>query len=230
MRWFTWCNVRAALLTLALVVHGIYALPLPREITLERIREDAGKENVDRWLGWFASAGFRPEREWFEVTVCRVSRGFEQAHKAMKWPAKPWMEFVGNSQSWALFAIPERWPIRLEIRVMHEGMNDWEVIYRRLDPVLTSWDDILSYRRMRGIWDGQVTKPKSGYKNLTKWVAKRIFEQDGSIARVEVRGIRTHTTLPDEPIDLETKVFGSRPHRRENHVPGVAPSATEARE
>jgi hypothetical protein len=225
VRWLTWCNVRALLVAIALVVHGIYALPLPREITLEKLQDDAGTENVDRWMGWFAMVGYHPDRAWFEQTVCDVSRGFDRFHKALKAPAKPWMQLSGNSQSWALFAIPERWPIRLEVRIMRTGQKDWEMLYRRLDPALTAWDEVLIYRRMRGVWDGQVVKPKSGYKNLTKWLARRIFEQDETIARIEVRGVRSHTTLPDEPADLETKIFGVRPHRRENHVPVPAPVA-----
>ncbi|MBA2321418.1 MAG: hypothetical protein H0V89_09705 [Deltaproteobacteria bacterium] len=224
MRKLSWPHLRAALITIALLVHGIYALPLPREMKLEKIREEAGTENVDRWLGWFGSVGLHPDRVWFEETVCGVTRVTDRVHKAMKAPAKPWMTFAGNSQSWALFAILERWPIRLEIRIMREGSAEWETLYRRLDPVHDSWDDVLSYRRMRGIWDGQLTKPKSGYKNMTKWLARQIFAADPTISRLEVRGIRTHTTLPGESVDLDTKVFGSRPHRRENHMEGPKPA------
>jgi hypothetical protein len=218
VRRIPWSHVRALLILLALLVHGIYALPLPRELTLEKMREDAGKENVERWLGWFAAVGWHPDRAWFEQTVWKASKLSDELHDALKAPAKPWMTFSGNSQSWALFAIPERWPIRLEIRIQREGATEWEMLYRRLDPSYPAWDDVLSYRRMRGIWDGQIQKPKSGYKNMTKWLARRIFDADPTIARVEVRGVRTHTTLPSEPVDLETKVFGARPHRRDNHA------------
>jgi hypothetical protein len=232
-----WPRIRAGLLAFALLVHGIYALPLPKAVSLEDLRKDSGKENVDRWMGWFQGANLPIDRTWFEEEVASISGLIGGAHDALKWPFRPWMTFSGTGQSWALFAVPDRWPVRLEILVWRSGDDDWELAYRRLDPSHEVLAEQLAYRRLRGIYDGQIENPHAAYKNLTRWIARQIFLSESDVERVQVQGRKTHTTLPSEAPDPVDKVVTPRPHKRENHVPkspsaqatsGAQPAAAES--
>ena len=210
--------LRAVMVTVFLVAHGIYALPLPKKISLEDIRKQEGQENVDRWLGWLGSAGLRFEKPWFEERVATISTAIGAGHDLLKFPFKPWMQITSTGQAWALFAVPDRWPVRLEIEIQREGSKAWELAYRRLDPEHDELAEVLRYRRIRGIYDGQIAKPRAAYKNLTRWIARDIFERHPDITQVRVQGVKTHTTLPNEPVDDTRTTVSPRPHRRENHV------------
>jgi hypothetical protein len=213
--------VRAVCLAVALLGHGIYALPMPRSLTLETLREEDGRENVDRWLGWLRGAGLTLQRDDFEQWVLVAANTLHDGHTWAKAPFKPWMDLSGNGQSWGLFAVPDRWPVRLEILVWTTGGTEWTLAYRRLDAEHDLLADVLSYRRIRGIYDGQIGKPRAAYKNLTRWLARRIFATHPDVERVQVQGRKSHTTLPTEPADPKDEVVSPRPHRRENHAGGA---------
>jgi hypothetical protein len=123
---------------------------------------------------------------------------------------------TGTGQGWALFANPDTHPARLQIRVRRAGASGWEILYQRLDPDHTWADDRLSYRRVRGCHDagGFRNKPRTIYRRFAQWIGQEILAREPSVEVVEVRTIRTHTTLPSAEPDPTEEVRHVVPVRR----------------
>ena len=64
---------------------------------------------------------------------------------------------------------------------------------------------------MRGCYDAGSyrSKPSGPYRRFASWVSNRLFAEDPTIEEVEVRTLRTHTTLPGVPPDPTVEVRNS---------------------
>lgn len=210
-----WSHTRAALIGLALLAHGIYALPLPKKVTSKDIEDEAHQRDLELWLGWFGAVGLPVTHDGLEVFVVDATAALQALHDGLKKPFRPMFDLLGANQAWALFASATTKPERLVVEIQRRGSAQWEPILRRLDPCCPWKEPVLEYRRIRGIWDGQGEKMRPGYKGLTKWIARRAFEEYPDAVRVRVhleRGISTYPWEPDDPT-TETKL--QRVHRRE---------------
>lgn len=78
--------VRATLITLALVVHGIYAAPLPSRVTRADLDSAEGKEEVDRWMGFVEGTGIPLTREQIERTTMAWTGALADLHRALRAP------------------------------------------------------------------------------------------------------------------------------------------------
>lgn len=192
-------NTRAFILLLVIVVHGIFAAPLPRAVKLRDMQRPAGVEEIDRWLSLFASVGFTPARKDFEAWVVDSTSFWGGWHEAFKKPFRPVMRMTGTGQGWALFAAPDTHPHRLEVFVRVGG--DWSLIYRRFHPQ-ASWNDgIFRFRRVRGVYDSSTQRQLPSYKAFSAWVAEQALADYPQATGAKVQMVRTHTTVPGEPRD-----------------------------
>jgi hypothetical protein len=92
--------------------------------------------------------------------------------------------------------------------VRREGSARWEVLFQHLDPDADWRSGTLRYRRLRGVYDagGFRTKPRKAYQRFARWIAREVLAEQPDVAEVEVRTLRTHTTLPGEPPDPSFEV------------------------
>ena len=214
-----WSHVRAALIGLALLGHGIYALPLPRKITDEDMKKPDHQRDLDLWTGWMEQLRVPLDREDLARITVEGSTALAKLHDTLKKPWAPLFGLVGVNQAWALFASATTHPDRLVVSIQEEGSTEWRPILRRLDPCCTWHEGQLEYRRIRGVWDGQNDKMRPGYKGLTKWIARRAFDQYPEAKRVRVHLERGVSVYPWEELDPSTTVELERVHRRDQIEP-----------
>jgi len=77
-------------------------------------------------------------------------------------------------------------------------------VYRRLHPTDRALEPQLSYRRVRGVYDGISRRPSPPFTAFTEWTADQLFKANPSVDQVRVRLIRLHITLPHQPFDPNT--------------------------
>lgn len=199
---------RAVVITLALLFHGIAALPLPHVVTAADLQNPVSREEVADWARRLGALGWAVTPEHLGEQVIAVTAAIGGAHRALLAPARPLFRLTGTGQGWALFANPDTHPARLQIRVWREGSDGPEIWFQHLDPASDHDAALLTYRRVRGVYDagGFRSKPSRPYRRFAEWISRRILRDEPSITRVEVRTLRTHTTLPGEPLDPAVEV------------------------
>lgn len=214
-----WAEIRAALLAVVLFAHGIYALPIPPAVSEKDVKNELRQRDIEVWRSWMAAVGLHVSLERFERALIGSTQGLAKAHRTLKSPFKPAFELVGANQSWALFASASTAPDRLVIEI--DRGEGWEPILRRLDPCCSWREPQLEYRRLRGVWDGQKGGMRAGYKGLTKWIAREVFEEFPDAQRMRVYMERGVSVYPWEEPDPTREVKFERVHRRETIMGGA---------
>jgi hypothetical protein len=214
---------RGAAIAVALVVHGIYAMPAPTRVTRADLDSAEGKEELGRWFALVQGLGLPLTRAEFEDVTMSWSKAGAELHTATRKPFRPFLKFTGTGQAWALFASPDTHPHRLEVYVRREGA--WQVVYRRNTADHSWMDATFRYRRVRGVYDGSTGRSGPPYWNFTRWVAKRAMLEWPDVDQVRVQMVRTHTVLPWEPPDPAETVRLQHTHKRTAILPedGLVP-------
>ena len=195
-------GVRAALITVVLLVHALAAAPVPHVVTRDDLQNPVTREEIRRWAERLTALGYPIAPPALSERVSSVSGVIGGFHRSLLKPFRPLFRWTGTGQGWALFANPDIYPSRLEIRV-RRGTADLVPIYLRLDSEHDQARDLLSYRRVRGVYDagGNGKRPRAPYRRFAEWIGRRVLDADPSVTEVEVRMLRTHTTLRGEPPD-----------------------------
>jgi hypothetical protein len=196
-------RLRAAAITLVLLVHGLAAAPLPHVVTRDDLKNPVSQEELHRWTERLNALGYTIDDAALAERVISITGVIGGAHRALIAPFRPLFRVTGTGQGWALFANPDTHPARLQIRVRRAGSTGWELLYQRLDPEHAWADDRLSYRRIRGCHDagGFRSKPRAVYRRFADWIGREILAREPDVDVVEVRTVRTHTTVPPRPPD-----------------------------
>jgi hypothetical protein len=180
-------HARAAVIAVALVAHGVYALPLPEAISSKEIRRPGAQADLAFWQGALGRVGVEVTTQQLGSYAIDASRRLAALHHALKAPFAPVFDLVGANQSWALFASATTRPERLVVEIQPAGSTEWTPLLRRLDPCCTWREAQLEYRRIRGVWDGQdPDADRPGYKGLAKWIARQAFAEHPEAERVRV--------------------------------------------
>jgi len=219
--WKAW--LRAALITVALVVHGIFALPSPYGIDEGDLHTPEGKEEIRRWTSILGAVGVDVSVEQLSAQTIYWTHAIHAAHSKLRRPFIPWMKFTGTGQGWALFASPDTYPHRLEIYVLED--RKWRPVFVRNHPTLDFLDRTLRYRRVRGVYDGSTRTQRVPYWNFARWVARQAFVAYPKAGKVRIQMVQTHTTVPGEPEDTEEIVRVKRVLKRSAILPadGLVP-------
>jgi hypothetical protein len=192
-------QLRAAALAVVILSHGIVSIPLQARITETSIHKPDAMTEVDGWMGLVNSLGIPVGRERFEDIVIQVSGTLWTVDKALTAPIKPVLHATGTGQAWALFATPDSRPHTLTVEGRSDG-GPWRVLHRRLEDT-TFLHYILSYRRIRGVYDGSANNPGRAYRNLARLISERALDTYPDLIEVRVRQPEKHTTLPGRPSD-----------------------------
>jgi len=209
-----WDHARAAIILLALVAHGAHALPLPPRVTEHTLKEDWRQRDIRLWRGWLADAGIEVRHEAIEEQLLFWTNLTGTLHQTLKAPFRPLFRVTASDQSWALFAAASRRPERLVVEIREDDDSAWRVISRRLDPCCNWMDEVIRYRRVRGVWDGQKKHSRRTYRNLSQWLADRAFEDFPEAQQVRVKLEQRYSPYPWEDPDDEVKIRHARPHQR----------------
>ena len=73
---------------------------------------------------------------------------------------------------------------------------------------------VISFRRVRGIYDGAANKPNRSFRNLTRLLSERLFTLRPDLVEVRWSMERRHTTKPGQPKDPEVEVQNVRNHKK----------------
>jgi hypothetical protein len=195
----TRADVRGALIALALLVYGALALPIQRSVRRSSFDTPVAREELARWTDLLARVGVHRSVGELADDLVDVGNAVGGVKATLTAPLKPWTRLTGTGQAWGLFTYPDTFPHRLVI----EGRtgDTWRTLYAGLDPDATFLRDILTYRRVRGVYDGNTVKPGDSWNNFAAWAAKRVFESHPDVVEVHVLFHRFHTTPPDGPAD-----------------------------
>ena len=196
--------VRAAVITFALVVHGIPALPLPRSIKRSQFDTPMASEEMARWSRLVGSVGIDRSASQLSDLFFAMGTVAVDARKMMVAPFARFYRVSGTGQGWGLFTYPDSFPHQLCVDIRREG-GGWEQIYAGLDPTDDWHRPQLVYRRIRGVYDGSTEKPGITYTNFVSWVSGEAFADFPDAEAVRVSFLRAHNTRPGEPQDPEKK-------------------------
>jgi hypothetical protein len=210
-----WARVRAALITLALVVHGLYVAPVPHVVTPADFNNPVSQDEVEAWAGRLQALGISITTEALKEEVILWTGRIGGAHRALKRPFAPFLRVTGTGQGWGLFANPNTHPLRLEVRGRRAG-GAFESVYLQLDPEADWAWARFAYRGIRGCYDaqGRMRRSHPAYRSFASWAAREAFREHPDLEAVEVRLLRTHTTLPGERLDDTVEVRHARSFER----------------
>lgn len=203
-------RIRAIVILVVVIANVIMAIPRMKVKDEDLADPEWRKEDVDNWYRWTGGLGMEPEA--FRGMVLSLWWGWSEAVGALRAPLKPVFDLTHTNQQWGLFAVVTEAPDRFVVEVRRDG--EWETLYRRLDPEHDWRDDVLKYRRVRGVWDGVADEPKGTYKRLTKWIAREIFVEQPDVDRVRVVLEKEDLALPWDEVDPEKTRRAQRYHRR----------------
>jgi len=208
-------HLRAAIIAIALIAHGIYALPLPNRVTERTLKEDWRQRDIELWRGWLSDAGIAVEHEQIEQQLLFWTGLSADLHQTLKWPFRPLFELTSSNQAWALFAAATTKPETVVVQVRTDD-GEWRTVTRRLDPDADWMDATIRYRRIRGLWDGQKKRTRRPYINLTEWIANEAFTKWPEVKQVRVFLEQRRSVYPwEEPDPTVIKRHMRRHVRRE---------------
>ncbi len=178
---------------------------MPHAVTARDFQNPVSQDEVEAWRDRLAAVGVDLSVDRLKELVILWTGRIGNTHKALKAPFRPMMRWTGTNQGWGLFANPDTHPTRLEIRGRTATSAPWQPVYLQLDPEADWWWDVLAYRRVRGCYDAQGPSRRSHpvYRAFGQWIAGHAMAEHPELQAVEVRLLRTHTTLPGRPTDPE---------------------------
>ena len=157
-------------------------------------------EELERWVGLLADLGIETTRGELVDHILDSGGRLVGLRKAALAPLQPVFRATGTGQGWGLFAYPDSYPDRLVV----EGRtadSTWAPLYVALDPDHDFLRPQLTYRRVRGVYDGHSDRPGRPYDNFVHWVAQEAFANAPGLSAVRVRFERSHTLPPTQPQD-----------------------------
>ena len=127
-----WAKVRAAMLGVVGLVHGVRAAPLPHVVRPSELKDPVAQEEVARWTERLGSLGYVISEQELGEKVVWITGIIGGAHQASTAPFRPLFKWTGTNQGWALFANPDTHPSRLRV----DGLTDQGrvVLYLADDP------------------------------------------------------------------------------------------------
>ncbi|HHO52668.1 MAG TPA: hypothetical protein ENK18_17800 [Deltaproteobacteria bacterium] len=208
-------QLRGAAIAVALVAHGIYALPLPTAINEKAVKEPWRQRDLELWQEALQSVGIEIEKRTLERWLIESTGSAHDLHQRLKKPFRPVFRLTATNQAWALFASATTRPERFVIEIRPRGQITWEPIHRRLDPCCRWREDLIRYRRIRGIYDGQADRLRPAYRNLTPWLAGLALRDHPDADAVQIYVEQSRSTYPWEPDDPAVEIRNRRIHLRE---------------
>jgi hypothetical protein len=112
------------------------------------------------------------------------------ARDAIRRPVAGLAADLDVSQRWPLFRGASRKRFRLYVEGRTEP-GDWQLLYRAGDPAHAMYEDVLSYRRVRGTYSPSGSFGRGQYHPFATWMTLRVLDEhpDFTIARTRLERI-----------------------------------------
>lgn len=175
-----WSYLRAALITLALLAQCVNAFP-DKPLTEEKLARPQGRRSV-RWLSRLSGASD-------VATSAQLVAWSERGVTARKWllaPLAPVLQGAALRQQWNLFLTVSDEVFRLRIDVQALDDKTWRLVYRANELDALGLSSLLSYRRVRGIYNPSKYGARSQYESLTGWLAQRVLQEHPTLSALRV--------------------------------------------
>jgi hypothetical protein len=234
-------HLRGAALLAVVAVQGFAALPLPHSARKSQYDTPIAREEIARWQGALAGMGIRVTRGEIVDVAWASAQGSVTLRKTVLAPFDGPLRWTGTGQGWGLFTTPDAFPHQLRVWIQPvpggttggttcAGLHGteggpppsvtpppdpaWRLVYAGLDDTADWRVDQLAYRRVRGVYDGQTTRPGAAWENVARWIADRALEDFPEAARVRVGFVRRHSVVPGETPDPTETTRHLRIHAR----------------
>ena len=208
-------QIRAIILAIVVLIHGLAAAPLPSKMHKRDQNDEAVQKELSRWVDALSGIGISVSEKGLWNFSYQAGNIATKSRNAILKPVRPFFKLTGTGQGWGLFTHPDRRPDHLEVWGKAENAKEWKLLYRSLDEDHRFMADKLSYRRLRGLWDGNANRPKRYFKKnrkkqpylyFTQWVACEAFSKHPELHKVKVQYERSFTTTPKEKPNPHTEV------------------------
>lgn len=199
-----WRAIRAALLLVVIAVNLFAAAPLPKSVKRSQYDTPMAKEELGRWVDLLAGVGVHATRDELIEVSYTSGAALAAVRRAGIAPFDTIFRVTGTGQGWGLFTYPDSFPHRLTVWARSGKESAWQVLFAGLDPKHDWNADVFTYRRIRGVYDSQTSKPGSSYDAFARWVAERAFADFPNADQVRVGFVRAHITEPGRAEDPET--------------------------
>jgi hypothetical protein len=186
-----WPQARAALVALHLFAVVAAAFPGPSPSAANRVKWKNEPTQM-QMAAWSARLGTTPEE--FEDALFGVTRVWLRVREAVLWPFRPYYDYCGTWQAWALFAAGGRDATRLHVEVREGG--EWRTVYVTRDPKRAWLDGWLSHHRMRSAVEGVGNDEQ--LPSFAAWIAEQAAKDFPEADAVRVRYHRARSPTPRE--------------------------------
>ncbi len=180
-------RLRALLITLALVVYGIAAAPIPPSVKKHEVFSESGRDELRRWVEVLHGVGVETSVKELGGQVLAVGQPLTKARQKLLSPFSPLLRLTGTGQRWGLFAYPDTRPQALVVEC--EVGDRWRTLFRAGDPEHDWASSRLRHRRIRGVWDGVARRKKPGraYEALVDRIAAWVEAEEPDCGDEHVR-------------------------------------------
>ncbi len=196
------------IIALVLGVSAVAASPMPKSVKKSHFDTPIAIEELDRWVGILGGVGLTLTRAELTEGAYGVGKFFADLRGTLLGPFKEWFRVTGTGQGWGLFTYPDSYPHQLVIEV-RPGPSaagaeaEWQPVFAALDPDAAWRSSQFTYRRVRGVYDGNTRKPGASYDNFVAWAGKQALAEFPDAAEARIGFIRTHSTMPGKTRDAE---------------------------
>jgi hypothetical protein len=206
-------ELRAALILAGISLHAVVGSPLPRRVERSTWERPLAEEETRRWVAVLAGVGVQVAPETLSEGSFRAASAGLALRTLLVTPFEPLLRNTGTGQNWPLFSYPDRHPHRLIVEARRAG-GEWELLFAPLDDAHAFLAPVLTYRRIRGVYDGQSEEAGGAWSRLSLWVARQVFAQKPEYDEAQLCFERLHTRAPGEagePLEVverrHTRVF-----------------------
>jgi hypothetical protein len=204
-------DLRAALLLVVLVPHGIAALPLAHSASRKNFQSPLARDEFARLADMTAAVGWHASAEELAELTLSVAGAQVAVRNGLLAPFRPLFRITGTGQAWGLFTYPDRFPAQLVVE-SRTTTGEYRVRYAALDPEFTLAAEKFAYRRVRGVYDGNSDRAGETWDPFVSWAAGEVFAADPTAYEVRVMFRRLRTFEPGES-DTNRRVDGTRAAR-----------------
>ncbi len=190
-------HLRGAALLLVVGVNLLTASPMPRSVKRSQYDTPVAREEIRRWQAALAGVGVaRSEESLVEASYALGSTLSRVRHVLLDPFATPY-RWTGTGQAWGLFTYPDTWPHQLNVWTRDGATAPWTLRYAGLDPDHAWRREMLTYRRVRAVYDGQTSRPGRTWERFAEWIAREALRDTPSATHARVGFLRRHTTPPE---------------------------------
>jgi hypothetical protein len=176
-----WPQVRAALVLFHVLAVLVLSLPGPAISNEAAWNTRVAKTDLDDWS---RSLGSEPDD--FRSRLRSIALGWVEVRNALATPFRPYASYTQMTQSWAMFASPQRNPTELHL-IGDVGRGFDVPLYKPHDPSAALFDEWLSHNRLRKL-RGRFGRraPGKSYDELARYLARRACDARPDLVRVKV--------------------------------------------